>query len=221
LSLQSQSRSRLHDPGAEFLDRVTGLWSSYGQTLLIALGVIVAVGAGAFFYLQNRNRAEEQAAGQLAEANLLFWQQEYARSQEAAKKVSETFPNTPSGIDALRIAGDDAFWLGDFKGAAESYKKYLDKKGSGTIADAVRRSYAYALESSGQPAAAATEYEALVGRFDRESSAEFLSASARCFQTLGQPAEATKRLQRVIDEFGETSYAQMARIRMGELGAAR
>lgn len=221
MSLQSQGRSRLHDPGAELLDRVSGFWSNYGRMLLIAVGLIAAVAAVSYFMLQTRNRAEEQAAGQLAEANLLFWQGEYARSQEVAKRVGDQFGSTPSGVDALRIAGDDAYWLGDFKGAADSYKKYLGKKSSGTVADAARRSYAYALESGGQPAAAATEYEALVGRFDRESSSEFLSAAARCYQTLGQPAEALKRLQRLVDEFGETSYAQSARVRMGELGAAR
>ena len=221
MSLQSQGRQRLHDPGGELLDRVSGFWSNYGRILLIALGVIVAVGAVSYFMLQTRKGAEEQAAGQLAEANLLFWQGEYARSQEIARKVSDQFGATPSGIDALRIAGDDAYWLGDFKGAADSYKKYLDKKSTGIVADAVRRSYAYALESGGQPAAAAAEYETLVGRFDRESSSEFLSAAARCYQALGQPAEAVKRLQRVVDEFGETSYAQSARVRMGELGAAR
>lgn len=221
MSLQSQSRSRLHDPGAEMLDRVTGFWATYGRTLLIALGVIVAAGLVTYFMLQGRNRAEEQAAGQLAEANILFWQGEYGRSLEVARRVSEQFSSTPSGLDALRIAGDDHFWLGDFKAAAESYQKYLGRKSTGSVADAVRRSYAYALESSGQPAAAATEYQALVGRFDRESSAEFLHAAARCHQTLGQNAEAAARLQRIVDEFGETSYAQVARVRLGELGAAR
>lgn len=220
MSLQSQSRARIHDPGAELLDRTSALWSRFGRMLLIAVGLLAAVGAIAFFMMQTRNRAEDDAAGQLAEANLLFWQGEYARSQEIAKRVSEQFGDAPSGVDALRIAGDDAYWLGDFKGAADTYKKYLDKKGTGSVADAVRRSYAYALESSGQAAAAAPVYESLVGRFDRESSAEFLSAAARCFQNAGQPAEAVKRLQRVVDEFGETSYAQSSRVRLGELGGA-
>lgn len=221
MSLQSQSRSRLHDPGAELIDRVTGFWATYGRTLLIALGVVIAAGLVAFFLMQNRTRNEEQAAGQLAEANLLFWQGEYARSQEIARRVSEQFGGTASGLDALRIAGDDAYWLGDFKGAADFYERYLDRRGSGAIADAVRRSYAYALESSGQPAAAVPQYETLVGRFDRESSAEFLHAAGRALAAAGQPDEALKRLQRVVDEYGETSYAQMARVRIGELGGAR
>jgi len=221
LSLQSQSRARLHDPGAEVLDRVTGFWSRYGRIVLAAAGVSAAAGAIAFFVLQTRTRAEEQAAGQLAEADVFFWQGDYARSQEIARRVSEQFGSAPSGTDALRILGDDAYALDDFKTAADAYGRYLAKRKGGTVVDAVRRSYAYALESAGQPAAAAPQYESLVGRFDRESSAEFLMASARCLRAAGQPAEAVKRVQRLIDEFGETSYAQRARVLMGELGATR
>ena len=58
----------------------------------------------------------------------------------------------------------------------------------------------------------------LVGKLDRESSAEFLTAAARCYRALGQTDEAAKRLRRVIDEFGETSQAVIARVRLGELG---
>jgi lipopolysaccharide biosynthesis regulator YciM len=85
------------------------------------------------------------------------------------------------------------------------------------LADAARRSLAYALESDRQYAEAATLYESLVGKIDRESSAEFLAAAARCHRALNQPAEAAKRLQRLVDEFGETSAVNLARIHLAEL----
>lgn len=221
MSLQSQSRTRIHDPGAELLDRLQSLWVSFGRVILVSIGVLAAAGVIAYFVLQTRGRAEEQAAGALAEANILYWQGDYARSREAAQRVITQHAGTPSGIDALRIAGDDAYWMGEFAAAAESYRQYLERRRSGLVADGVRRSYAYALESSGQPAAAAKEYEAVVGRFDRESSAELLMAAARCYQTMGQGAEARTRLQRLLDEYGETTYAQTARVRLGEMGAGR
>jgi len=85
----------------------------------------------------------------------------------------------------------------------------------------VRRSYAYSLENNRQYKDAAEVFESLVGKFDREASGEFLSASARCHRALQQPAEALKRYQRVVDEFGETSYAAMARIAVGELSGVK
>ena len=214
-----EKATRLEDPGAEMLDRMTSLWDRHGRIILgVTLGVI-AIGAVAFFLLRGRAAKEEQAAAALAEANVLYWQGDYTGSLERAKQVSARFASTPSGVEAHRLAGDNAFWNGDFKTAVAEYRRYLDKAPSGLLADAGRRSLAYALESDNQHAEAAKTYEALVGRFDRSSSAEFLLAAARCFRALNQPDEALKRLERIDQEFGETSYANAARVEMAELAA--
>jgi len=220
LPLATQRHAHIQDPGAELIERVSGFWGQFGRIALGALGAAAAAGLIVFFTLRARSAAEEQAAAQLTEANFYFWQGEYPRSLQLAKLVSEQFASTASGADALRIAGDDAFWSGDFKSAVDYFRRYLDKTKSGVLRDAARRSYAYALESDHQFKAAADQYDALVGAFDRESSAEFLAAAARCYRALQQPAEARKRLQRLIDEYGDTSSANTAHIRLGELDAA-
>jgi hypothetical protein len=188
--------------------------------LLIGAGVIAVIAIGAFFTLRARAADEEQAAGKLAEANLYFWQGAYDRSLPIARQVAEQWPNSPSGIDAHRLAGDDQFWLGKFKESAAEYRLYLARKKSGLVAEAVRRSLAYALESDHQFKDAAPVYEGLVGKFDRESSAEFLYAATRCYRQMNQPKEADLMLKRLLDEFGETSYANRARILRAELAAA-
>jgi len=220
MSLESRAKTRVEDPGAELLDRATALWERHGRTILAAAAVVVAAALIAVFVTRSGAAREEQATSKLAEANIMFWQGDYARSLQIAKQVSEQYANTPSGVDALRLAGDNAFWSGDFKGAADDYKRYLAKNPTGPIADGVRRSSAYALESDGQYQAAAAAYESVIGKFDRESSAEFLAGAARCYVALKQPAEAEKRLQRLVDEYGETSYAQVARVHLAELKAA-
>jgi tetratricopeptide (TPR) repeat protein len=134
-----------------------------------------------------------------------------------ARQIAQQYPSTPSGIDAHRLAGDNAYWDGDFKAAVTEYRTYLGREKKGLLADAARRSLAYALESSKQFAEAASTYESLVGVFDRESSAEFLAATARCYRALNRPADAIKSLQRLVSEFGETSYANPARIELAEL----
>jgi tetratricopeptide (TPR) repeat protein len=213
----SQRRGHIEDPGAELLERAGSYWTRYGRILLGGIAAVAAVGAVVFFTLRARAAAEDQAAGQLAEANILFWQGEYSRSLQIAKQVADQFAATPSGVDALRLAGDDSYWNGDFKFAVEQYRRYLDKTKTGVVRDAVMRSYAYALESDHQYRPAADAYDGLVGKFDRESSAEFIASAARCYRALGQPAEAVKRLRRLLDEYGETTYANTARVRLGEL----
>jgi tetratricopeptide (TPR) repeat protein len=179
------------------------------------------VSVGLFATLRARASQEELASGKLAEANVLFWQGDYQRSLQLARQVSQQFGSTPSGNDAHRLAGDNAYWSGDFKAAIAEYQAYLAKQKTGVIADAVRRSLAYAYESDLKFAEAAPLYDRLVGVFDRESSAEFLMASARCHLQMKQPAEAVKRLQRLVDEFGESSVAMRARQEIGEIQGAQ
>ena len=210
----------LADPGAELIDRAQGAWRQYGRIGTIVAGIALVGGALWFFSMQSNARTEAQAGDKLADANALFWQGEYKRSQEVAKTVSQQWPDSPSGIDAHRLAGDDAYWSGDFKTAITEYQASLAKSKTGLLADGVRRSLAYSYDSNKQYAEAAARYSQLVGTFDRESSAEMLAAAARCQRDAGHKAEAAKLLQRLLDEFGETSFANEARIDLAELNAA-
>ena len=216
MSLESR-KNVIEDPGAELLDRATGLWDRYGRIALIVLGTLVAVGVGGYYVLTGRERQENSAAEKLAQANDLFWRAEYDRSRQLAQDVSRQYEGTPSGIDALRIAGDDAYWVGNWKLAISDYRAYLKKNGSGLVANTVKRSLAYSLENDGQFAEAATLYESLVGAFERETSAEMLWAAARCMLAQNKPEEAKKRLQRILDEFPESSFQAQTRVELARL----
>ena len=220
MALESRPGSGLETQGMQTLEAAREWWEGNQRVVLIALGVVVLGVGGYLFNRRTVSVQEDQAAGKLAEASVYYWQGDYARSLELAKQVYGQYGGAPSGVEAHRLAGDNAFWSGDFKNAVSEYRRYLDKVKSGLLADAARRSMAYALESDRQPLEAAKIYDQLVGRFDRTSSAEFLVAAARCYRTAGKNDEAVRRLKRVDEEFGETSYAQQARVELGELAAA-
>jgi TolA-binding protein len=218
--LESRKSTALHDPGAEMVDRMGSLWSQYGRIALGVVGAVVVV-AGVAFYTVRQNAAQDnQASKGLSQAQLMYWQGDYDRAKSTAQEVAKAFAGTPSGIDAHRVAGDASYWHGNWKDAITEYKAYLDKNGKGLVASSVRRSLGYAYESNQQYAEAAKQYDALVGVFERETSAEMLAASARCLEASGARPEAEKRLQRLVDEFGETSVALRARVRLAELQAS-
>jgi TolA-binding protein len=219
LKLQARRAARISDPGAELVDQITELWRRYDRVVLGALGALVVVAAGGYYALRTRNTQEDQAAGMLAEAQVMFWQGDYARAIEGAKHVFDSFPATRSGHDAHRLMGDSQYRSGNYQGAIAEYQKYLALEKRGVLANAARRSLAYAYESAGRYADAAPIYLSLVGVFDRESSAEFLLAAARCDQQLHRGADATANLKRLLDQFGDTPQAAEARILMGELSA--
>ena len=219
MALESRQKARLEDPGADLLDQFTDYWNRYGQTSLIVLGALAVIGVGAFFVLRARRTAEDQAAGKLAEATLAYFQSDLGRAGQLAKQVAEQYPNTASGNDAHRLVGDASFWNSDFKTAIAEYRRYLSRQSPGLLADAATRSLAYALENDHQYVEAAKSYDSLVGKFDRESSAEFLAAAARCLRLAGDKDGARKHLERIAGEFGDTSYAREARIEAAELAA--
>jgi tetratricopeptide (TPR) repeat protein len=198
---------------------MAALWRRYDRVVLGALGALVVIAAGGYYALRTRGTQEDQAAGLLAEAQVMFWQGDYPQAIERAKRVFDQFPATRSGHDAHRLMGDSQYWTGNFKSAISEYQKYLALQKSGVQANAVRRSLAYAYESAGQYTDAAPLYLSLVGTFDRESSAEFLLAAARCDQQLHLGDQATQSLKRLLDEFGDTPQAGEARVMMGELAA--
>jgi tetratricopeptide (TPR) repeat protein len=220
LALESHKTRSLGPEGTETIEHLQVWWAQNHRIVLGVLAGAAVIVAALVFNRRTQAVQEDLAAGKLAEANVYFWQNDYARSLELAKQVYAQYGSTPSGLEAHRLAGDDAFWNGDFKGAIAEYQRYLERMKKGILADAARRSLAYALESDGQTLEAAKTFEQLVGTFDRASSAEFLMAAARCYRTLSQPAEAIGRLKRVDLEFGETSYAQAARVELGELAAS-
>ncbi|HVQ27287.1 MAG TPA: tetratricopeptide repeat protein [Planctomycetota bacterium] len=216
MSLESR-KNTLDDPGAELLDRASGLWERYGR---IVLGVVVGlavVGVSAYYVMAGSARKENAASERLAEASDLFWRADYDRSRTIAQEIVKQYGDTPSGIDALRIAGDDAYWRGNWKDAAADYEAYLKKRSSGLLANGVRRSLGYAQESLGQYAAAAANFDQLVGQIDRETSGEMLFAAGRCLVADKKPEEAKKRYQRIIDEFPDSSFQAQARIELGKL----
>lgn len=220
MPLQSQHSTRIEQPGAEIMVPLTRFWERFGRIALGALAGLVALGAIGYFALRSRQAAEEAAAGKLAEASIRYWQGDYQSSLQIARETASQYGSTPSGIEAHRQAGDAAYWGGDFKTAVAEYRRYLASNPPGLLGDAARRSYAYALESNGQPLDAAKEYDALVGRFDRGSSAEFLVAAARCLKAVHQIPSAIEHLRRLVSEYGETEYANQALIELAELQAA-
>lgn len=217
MSLESRKNTAMDDPGADLLDKATSLWDTYGRIVLGVVVGLVVVGVAAYYTMAGNRTRENAASEKLAEANDLFWRADYDRSRQLALDVTKQFPGTSSGIDAIRIAGDDAYWRGNWKDAIADYNSYLAKRSSGLIPDAVRRSLGYALESNGQYPEAAAQYEKLVGVFDRESSGELLFAAARCLMAANKPDEAKKRYQRILDEFPDSSYQLQTRIALGRL----
>jgi TolA-binding protein len=221
LALSRHQRMSMEEFGMQGMDRMKHFWDVYQKVIIGVGGAIIAVVIVAVFTLRARDEANSTAAGRLAEASLQYWQGNYQASLSAAQQVAGQYGGTPAGKDAWRLAEDDQYWLGQFKDAATSYRKYLEHAKPGMLSDAARRSLAYALESDRQFDEASKIFLDIAPRLDRESGADCLMGAARCARASGKNAEAADLYRRVVDEFGDTGPARMARVYQAEMGVAR
>src|SRR3990172_4822892 len=102
MALETQKVAKLGLPGAAGLERLTALWDRHGRIVLGAAGGLALIGGVMFLNLRTRAASEEQASIQLAQAGILYWQGEYARSLEMARQIAAQYPSAPSGIEAHR-----------------------------------------------------------------------------------------------------------------------
>src|SRR5204862_4398168 len=117
LSLQSRRSTALQDPGAEMVDRITGLWERFGRIALAALAGIAVIGVVAWLTVRHNADQENQASKALVESDYLFRRGELERARSTAEQTEKTFAATSTGNDAHRIAGDASFWTGNSKNA--------------------------------------------------------------------------------------------------------
>ncbi len=204
------------DLGHLYMERLAEFWRRAQKAILTGLAVAAALAVVVFFTLRARAEAASQAAGRLAEASLEFWRGNYQNSLNLAQQVANQYGGTPAAQDALRLIGDDQYWIGNFKESINQYRKYLEHEKKGMLADGVRRSLANALESDRQFAEAAKVYLELAQRLDRESAVDCMMGAARCYRATGRIPEAAQIYRRVADEFGETSLAATARLYLAE-----
>ena len=191
------------------------------KTLLIALGVIVAAVLATLWITKAQAKSEGEANRILAEASANYWQGGYARTVQLADQVLEGYKTTHAANDARRMKADALFWMGSFDSAATLYSDYLKhERGDNALRQAVSQSYAFALESKKDYAAAAKQYESLVPTApDRASAADFYMNAARAYTLAGQHDKARQIYEKVSKEYKDTTFARDADVMLGELMA--
>jgi tetratricopeptide (TPR) repeat protein len=115
-----------------------------------------------YFLRAGSERAEERAAGMLAEARADFVQ---GALEPAATRLDEIIRNmggTDGGQQALLLYGDVRFHQERYEDAAKYYSQALDTFGKDPLfGAAARRGLATSLENQGKPQEAATVYREL------------------------------------------------------------
>jgi TolA-binding protein len=131
--------------------------------------------------------------------------------------VADAYPSTTAGIAARYHAAACLVALGRSKEAIDQYKQVADRAGNQIYGDMARLGLAEAEMQARQYDAAINEFRDLSTKANLPTDA-ILMQLGRAYAAAGRKAQAQQTFQRILDEFPQSQYAQLAR---RELDAAK
>jgi TolA-binding protein len=185
---------------------------------MIAGGVVLAIGAGAWVAISSGKRKETFAAQQLSAARDLAESGNVPAASAEFQKIITTYAGTAAAGEAVIALNQLRLVNGQSALAIEDLQKFI---GSSPKADALAAANGLlgaALENTGKPAEAAEAYKAAAAA----ATAEFLKTEqmlnqARALRTAGKTAEAETVLRDVVANHPKSPSFTEAQVRLSEL----
>lgn len=204
-----------------WLVRASSFVRERGRQLLLAgaalLAAVLVATALRVYFGDRAARAQDL----LAEADMARRAgRPFEELQPLYQQTIDQYGSTPAARQALIQLAEAKLDAGDTQGARVCFQKYLRKH---KTADPLLRYAAWSgigtsLENEGNLAEAAHHYQAYADRYPKSPfAAQALLASARAFQLAAQVDTARELLQRIVDEYGSTDVAYLARMQLGLL----
>jgi tetratricopeptide (TPR) repeat protein len=124
--------------------------------------------------------------------------------------AADAYPSTRAGIAARYHAGACLVALGRTKDAIEQYQQVIDRAGGDIYGDMGRLGLAEAQMQAQQYDAAINQYRDLSTKTNLPTDA-ILMQLGRAYAAAGRKAQAQQTFQRILDEFPQSQYAQLAK----------
>jgi len=124
--------------------------------------------------------------------------------------VADAYPSTRAGIAARYHAAACLVAVGRTKEAIEQYRQVIDRAGDAIYGDMGRLGLAEAEMQAHQYDAAINGYRDLSTKTNLPTDA-ILMQLGRAYAAAGRKAQAQQTFQRILDEFPQSQYAQVAK----------
>jgi len=193
----------------------------YKTVLMGALVVLVALGAGAFFWLRHQKTDELEAALQLSRIGPLMDQGEYGAAingkghvaglKKIAEEYAGRYTGTPSGNMANLLLANAYYSNREYDRALSVFKSV--SIANNDLAAAALAGAGDCLVNKQQFALAAQSYEEASKKADNSSlKAQYLAHAASCLQQSRQLAKASELYKKIIADYpGSTGAATAQR----------
>jgi len=230
--MKARERHRLkEDKFAQTMIAAAAWVRDHRRPLLLACVGVAAVVAAVTWRIASRRNAELAAAEILAEvrtkARGVAWQDAAEKERGVRDVVSlcdmvaQNYPQTSAATLALFEAARTLAEAGQHKDAALYFRKTIERAGKlPGLARLARFGLAQSLEASGDVRAAIEEYSRLQSDPDSPGAAEAAWDLGRCYETLGDLAEAREQYGRAVERGRGTAWADLAAFRLQSLAAS-
>jgi len=192
------------------------------RTLTIAVIAVAVLALGVWMVISSARRKEEFGTQALLQARMIAEQGNLPLAATEFQKVIDTYRGSGAAQEAVIGLNQVRLINGQSDLAAVDLRQFLQSNPDPKYAAPAHGLLGSALENAGLPGDAAAAFRqasdiAPLGYL----KAEYLLNAARAYLAAGQPAEAEKAYQTILDSFPETVSATEAQVRLSELTAGR
>jgi outer membrane protein assembly factor BamD (BamD/ComL family) len=199
-------------------------WSNWWEIparrnmVLGAVGALVLVGAGAWFWKTSATRKEAFASQAVQQARQAAEQGNLPLAASELQKITQTYSGTRSAVEAMLVLNQVRMVNGQTELAVVGLKEFIAKNPPLEYRVPAYGLLGVALENTKKPLEAAAAYEqASTGASVDYLKADYLLQAARAYRNGGKPDQAIAAYQKVIKDFSKTPALNEAEVRLAEL----
>jgi tetratricopeptide (TPR) repeat protein len=202
------------------------IFNTYKVYISIGVGVAIAIGAGVTFFVTEKARRIDTTWQNVWRINkdLAAAAQQHEKDEKSRNAALTTaadaynyVKNTMSSSNAtpwiLFQLGNVYYSLKNYDAAIHEYNNFLDRYKNHPLAPVIKQSLGYAYEEKGLFPEAIKQFE------DISAGNGFLAAqenwdAGRCYEKLGQTADAIRSYTKTIELSPNSNWATMAQYRL-------
>lgn len=199
------------------------LWVKKHQKLALGIaGAVVVVALGAWLVVETGQRRQLRAAESLDRARNVAESGNLPLAASELQKIIQTFSGTDAATEAVVTLNQVRIVNGQSELAIVSLQDYLKTNPKKVYRVPAQGLLGEALENAGRPAEAGAAYAGASNDAEVDYlKAQYLLSAARAYGNAGQPAEAVKALQTIIDKYPKSNAVTEAKVRLSELTQGR
>lgn len=216
---------KTESPRSEEQDKVERLikWVRTNERAVAVVGVLIALGAfGIWYATAAKSRREAFAQRELAQARISADAGNLPLAASDLSRIVSSFSGTAAGDEARLLLAEVRLRQGQAALAVTELQSWVSSGARLEFRPQAYELLGAALEETGQEGQAGAAYqsgaEAAGAAGYQYLSASMLLSAGRAFASAGDTASAVEVLERVARDFGETSAASEAKLRLAELG---